>query len=137
VTNGNVLDALPFVNTLVVCEMTGAEIREVLEQGLTLERGLIQVSGLRGTYDLKRPVRQRLIELRIGDQPVDDQRTYRVSTSSFLAEGGDLYKTFLRTRQSDTKKSLSDVVMEYFQKHGEIQPPRLGRLIQVRPARQN
>src|SRR5262245_20225687 len=137
VTNGNVLDALPFVNTLVVCEMTGAEIREVLEQGLTLERGLIQVSGLRATYDLKRPLKQRLIDLRIGDQPVDNQKTYRVATSSFLAEGGDLYETFLRTRQVDTKKSLSDVVMEYIQKHGEIPPPRLGRLVQVRPPRQN
>src|SRR5215471_18589600 len=67
VTNGNVLDALPFVNTLVVCEMSGAEIREILEQGLTLERGLIQVSGLRATYDLSRPLKQRLIDLRIGD----------------------------------------------------------------------
>ena len=80
---------------------------------------------------------QRLIDLRIGDQPVDNQKTYRVATSSFLAEGGDLYQTFLRTRQSDTKKPLSEVVMEYIQKRGEIQPPGLGRLIQVRPARQN
>jgi 5'-nucleotidase/UDP-sugar diphosphatase len=56
VTKGHVLDALPFLNTLVVCEMTGAQIREVLEQGLSLERGLIQVSGLRAAYDLSRPV---------------------------------------------------------------------------------
>ena len=137
VTNGNVLDALPFVNTLVVCEMTGAEVREVLEQGLTLERGLIQVSGLRATYDLSRPLKQRLIDLLIADQTVDNQKTYRVATSSFLAEGGDLYQTFLRTRQSDTKKPLSDVVMEYIQRHGEIQPPRMGRLVKVRSARQN
>jgi len=137
VTNGNVLDALPFVNTLVVCEMSGAEIREILEQGLTLERGLIQVSGLRATYDLSRPLKQRLIDLRIGDQPVDNQKTYRVATSSFLAEGGDLYQTFLRTRQSDTKKPLSEVVMQYIQKHGEIQSPRLGRLVKISSVRQN
>src|SRR5262249_14540552 len=137
VTNGNVLDALPFVNTLVVCEMTGAEIREVLEQGLTLERGLIQVSGLRATYDLTRQVKHRLIDLRIGDQPVDNHKTYRVATSSFLAEGGDLYQTFLRTRQSDTKRPLSEVIIEYFKKYGEIQAPRLGRLVKIHSARQN
>jgi len=137
VTNGNVLDALPFVNTLVVCEMTGAEIREILEQGLSLERGLIQVSGLRATYDPKRPIGQRLIDLRIGDQPVDNQETYKVATSSFLAEGGDLYQTFLRTKQLDSKRALSEVMMEYFQKHGEIQPPKMGRWVQVGSARQN
>lgn len=46
VTRAHVVDALPFVNTVVTLEMTGAQVREVLEQGLSLERGLIQVSGL-------------------------------------------------------------------------------------------
>ena len=137
VTNGNVLDALPFVNSLVVCEMTGAEIREILEQGLSLERGLIQVSGLRATFDLKRQIGKRLIELRIGDQPVDDRKTYKVATSSFLAEVGDLYQTFLRIKQMDSKKALSEVVMEYFQKHREVDAPKMGRLVQTRSARQN
>lgn len=135
VTNGNVLDALPFLNSLVVCDMTIAQIREVLEQGLSLERGLIQVSGLRATYDLSRPIGTRLITLQIGDRPVDDQKTYRVATNSFLAEGGDLYQTFPGVKQSGTGKSLSDVVIEYFQKHGEVPLPKMGRLILVGPTR--
>jgi 2',3'-cyclic-nucleotide 2'-phosphodiesterase (5'-nucleotidase family) len=129
VTNGNVLDALPFLNSLVVCQMTGAQIHEILEQGLSLERGLIQVSGLRATYDLSRPIRQRLIALEIGDRPVDNQKTYRVATNSFLAEGGDLYQTFSQVKQTDTGKSLSDVVIEYLQQHGEVHPPKMRRLI--------
>ena len=85
VTKGNVLDALPFVNSLVTLEMTGAQIREVLEQGLTLERGLVQASGLRATYDLSRSAGQRLLDLRIGARPVEGAKTYRVATHSFLA----------------------------------------------------
>lgn len=131
VTNGNVLDALPFLNTLVVCEMTGAQIREILEQGLSLERGLVQASGLHATYDLTRPIGQRLVELRIAGGPVDDKRTYRVATNSFLAEGGDLYQTFLKTRQKDTGTALSDLVIEYFRKRGSIARPTLGRLVPV------
>jgi 2',3'-cyclic-nucleotide 2'-phosphodiesterase (5'-nucleotidase family) len=92
---------------------------------------------LRATFDLKRQIGKRLIELRIGDQPVDDRKTYRVATSSFLAEGGDLYQTFLRTKQMDSKKPLSEVVMEYFQKHREVDAPKMGRLVQTRSARQN
>jgi len=129
VTNGDVLDALPFLNSLVVCEMTGAQIREVLEQSFSLERGMMQVSGLRATYDLVQPIGQRLIELQIGGRPVDDQKMYRVATHNFLAQGGDLYQTFLQTKQVGTGKSLSEVVMTYLREHGEIQPPKMGRLI--------
>lgn len=129
VTNGAVLDALPFLNTLVVCEMTGAQVIEILEQGLSLERGMVQVSGLRATYDLQRPPKQRLIGLQIGDRPIDKQKTYRVATNSFLAQGGDLYQTFLQTKQTDSGKSLSDVLIEYFQQHREIQTPKMGRLV--------
>src|SRR5262249_1138909 len=131
VTNGNVLDALPFLNSLVVCEMTGAQIREVLEQGLTLERGLIQVSGLRATYDLSRPAGKRLLDLQIGHNAVDAGKVYRVATNSFVAEGGDLYQMFLQVPHQDSGKSLADVVMDYIQKRGEIGQPKPGRLISV------
>ncbi len=129
VTNGNVLDALPFVNSLVICEMTGAQIREVLEQGFSLERGMIQVSGLRAVYDLNRSIGRRLIEWQIGGRAVDEARTYRVATNSFIAQGGDLYQTFLQTKQMDAGGLLSEVVMKYLQTHGEIQPPQMGRLV--------
>ncbi|MBI3649513.1 MAG: 5'-nucleotidase C-terminal domain-containing protein [Acidobacteria bacterium] len=129
VTNGNVLDALPFINSLVVCEMTGAQIKEVLEQGFSLERGLIQVSGLKAIYDLSQPVKQRLIEAQINGEPLDDRRVYRVATNSFLAQGGDLYHTFLQTKQTDVGGLLSEIVMKYLRQHGEIQAPKMGRLL--------
>jgi 5'-nucleotidase / UDP-sugar diphosphatase len=131
VTNGNVLDALPFLNTLVVSEMTGAQVREVLEQGLSLERGLIQVSGLAATYDLRKPVGQRLLSAAVAGRPLDSSRVYRVATNSFLAQGGDLYETFLRAKQTDSGRALSDVVIDHFRRRGEVSPPKLGRL---RPA---
>lgn len=128
VTNGHILDALPFPNTLVVCEMTGAAIRAVLEQGLTLERGMIQVSGLDARYDLRRPPGSRLVSLAIGGAPVDDARTYTVATNSFLAQAGDLYAAFAGTRQRDTGLTLSEVMMRRFARDGVITPPPPGRL---------
>jgi 2',3'-cyclic-nucleotide 2'-phosphodiesterase (5'-nucleotidase family) len=134
VTKGNVLDALPFVNSLVVCELTGAQVREVLEQGFTLERGMVQVSGLRATYDLSRPRGRRLLGLEIGGRPAEGQRTYRVATNSFLAQGGDLYETFLGTKPTEGGKLLSEVVMDYFREKGEVGAPRMGRLVPALPA---
>jgi 2',3'-cyclic-nucleotide 2'-phosphodiesterase (5'-nucleotidase family) len=74
ITRGNVQDAFPFYNTVAVLELTGAQIRKIVEQGLTLLRGMIQVSGLVARYDLARPMGQRLIDLTIGGQPVEDGR---------------------------------------------------------------
>lgn len=139
VTKGNVLDALPFLNTVVICEMTGAQIREVLEQGFTLERGMIQVSGLRARYDMSRPSGKRLVDLLIGGRPAEDGRVYRVATNSFLAQGGDLYQTFLQTKQSETGKLVSKVVMEYLEKQREVGAPEMSRLIPIpsQPAKQD
>lgn len=129
VTKANVLDALPFVNSLVTLEMSGALVREVLEQGLTLERGLIQVSGINATYDLSRPPGRRLVSATAGGRPLDDARAYRVATNSFLAQGGDLYAAFPKGRTvSDTKELLSDTLLSWFGRRGTAREPGKGRL---------
>ncbi|MBS1795493.1 MAG: bifunctional metallophosphatase/5'-nucleotidase [Acidobacteria bacterium] len=132
VTNGNVYDALPFVNSLTVCEMTGKQVREIVEQGLTLERGLIQISGMTVRYDLSKPVGSRAVAIEVGGKPLDEAKTYTVATSSFLAEGGDLYETFLRTKQTDKGGLLSEIVMEYLKKNSPVRLPKGERLIQIK-----
>lgn len=132
VTNGNVYDALPFVNSLVVCEMTGKQIKEVLEQGFTLERGMIQVSGIVAKYDLSKPISQRLVSLEIGGKTADDSKTYKVATNSFIWEGGDLYQTFLGTKAISKSGLLSEIVMKYLQDKKSVGLPKAGRLISVK-----
>ncbi|MGV8038963.1 MAG: bifunctional metallophosphatase/5'-nucleotidase [Thermoanaerobaculaceae bacterium] len=128
VTRAHVVDALPFINTVVTLEMTGTQVREVLEQGLTLERGLVQVSGLEVTYDPTRPAGSRLLAVKVGGQPLDDGRSYRVATNSFLALGGDLYATFPRAgRVHDSKILLVNAVIAWFRTHGIATPPPLDR----------
>lgn len=132
VTKAHVLDALPFLNSVTTLEMSGALVREALEQGLTLERGLIQVSGITATYDLSRPAGKRLVSARVGASPLDDARTYRVATNSFVAQGGDLYGAFPRGKVvSDSKVLLSDSVLAWFGKHGTAKEPAKGRLTPV------
>ena len=127
VTRGDVLDALPFVNSLVTLELTGAQVREVLEQGLSLERGMVQVSGLRAVYDLDRPAGKRLVEVAVGAAPLQEGRAYRVATNSFLAQGGDLYQAFLRAKTlDDTKTLLSDLVIEHFRVKKQVAAPLIG-----------
>ena len=118
ITEGHVLDVLPFVNTLDTYRLTGAQLLEILGQSVTLERGMMQVSGLRMEYDLERPIGSRLGRVTVGDQPVDPSRNYTVATNSFLGQGGDLYTTFTKGTRLNTGPALSDVLVAYLRKVG-------------------
>ena len=133
VTLGAVRDALPFLNTVVTVEMTGAQLAEILEQGFSLERGMIQVSGLRAVLDLERAIGERLVELDIDGEPVQMDRHYVVATNSFLAEGGDLYTTFngLEWIKHD-QRTLAEVVIAHLEALDGVVPlPEGGRLVRA------
>src|SRR5687767_4620296 len=103
---------------------------------MTLERGMTQVSGLRAVYDLDLPAGRRLVSLEVGGRPVDDAKVYRVATNSFLAQGGDLYQTFLRGKvTADSGVLLSDLLMDHLRKHRPVAPPAPGRLVPARKPR--
>ena len=77
--------------------------------------------------------RRRLVAVTVGGRPLDPARIYRVATSSFLTQGGDLYETFLRTKRTDSGRPLSEVVIGYFERTGEVPPSKMGRLLPASP----
>jgi 5'-nucleotidase len=100
-TKRDVLSILPFANPVVKMEVTGATLREVLEHGVSrsaeeTEPGRFpQVSGLRFTFDARRPAGKRILDVTVGGQPLNDKKTYTLATSTFLAvDGGDGYTMF-------------------------------------------
>ena len=128
---GHVLDALPFINSLVTLELTGNDLRRAIAHGLSLAAGCCQVSGIVARYDPQRPPEERLIELRVGDKLVEAERTYRFSTNSFLAEGGDRYESLLNGRRIAEDALLSDCVLDHLRRVGTISPPAAGRLVTI------
>ncbi|MEL6528492.1 MAG: bifunctional UDP-sugar hydrolase/5'-nucleotidase [Pseudomonadota bacterium] len=129
VSRVDLLDVYPFVDSVVKVRLTGAQLREVLEQSLTLERGLLQASGLWLEYDLSRPIGDRLVDLRVGGQEIGDDATVTVAVAGFLAEGGDLYSTFPEGETVEVFGKVSDEVIDYFAKSDLIEPPALGRQV--------
>lgn len=129
IDRGNILDAFPFLNDTVTIELAGADLRGVIEHGLSLKGGLSQVSGLHATYDLKRPIGSRLVSLDVGGQPMDDARLYRVATNSFLGEGGDGYLSFKQGREIARGKLLSELLCDHVSAVKTIEPPAMGRLV--------
>lgn len=132
VTREDLLDAFPFIDYVYVLSMTGAQVRDVLEQSFTLERGLLQVSGMRVEYDLSRPVGERVLEVRVGDRPLDPSATYSVTTLDFLASGADLYSAFAAAKvMADDGPEFVDLLEARFGMGEPVAAPARGRLIPV------
>jgi 2',3'-cyclic-nucleotide 2'-phosphodiesterase/3'-nucleotidase len=114
VTRGEVYAIMPFDNTIVMLEMTGAEVQLALEQALRSER-ITQVSGLRYRFDSGRPAMSRVTEVTLADgTPLDPARTYRVAANNFMASGGDQYDALGRAaRKDDTQRTIRSAMEEW------------------------
>lgn len=120
ITLGQIYTALPFDNYLVLMDLTGEQIHEILEQNAALSSQILQVSGLKVSYDLSKPVGRRVIQAFAGSEPLDPGKVYRVVTNDFLAAGGDHFKTFKEGKNGTARESLRDVVIDYTAKKSPI-----------------
>ena len=89
---GELFTIQPFSNDLVSMDLTGAQIRSLLEQqwpNATTQR-ILKTSGLTYTWNAALPVGGRVVEIRDAEGNVLGEATvYRVTVNSFLASGGD------------------------------------------------
>ena len=97
-TRKMVLTELPFGNKTVVLRLTGAQVREALENGVSRAAHpsgrFPQVSGLAFSFDGRRPPGERVTRVTVDGAPLEDGRTYTLATNNFLARGGDDYRVF-------------------------------------------
>ena len=94
----DVYNALPYDNYLIAVQLTGAQVKEALEHGVSQagqpSHSFPQVSGLTLTYSRSAPVGSRVREVCVGGRPLDLTQTYRVATIDYLGAGGDGFKIF-------------------------------------------
>jgi len=121
-TFGQAQVVLPFSNTLVVMDMTGAQLRGLLEQQFKRPSGddhaaMLQISsGLRYRWDNQRPAGARLVprSVTVNGAPLVDTTTYRVVANNFLAEGADGFPMFA---QATNKRDTNIVDLDAFIGH--------------------
>jgi 2',3'-cyclic-nucleotide 2'-phosphodiesterase (5'-nucleotidase family) len=150
----DIYTALPFDNYTVAVRITGKQIKEALEHGVSTaeeEEGRFpQVSGLTFTYSLSGTRGSRTREIWVGGKPIDPNQEYTVATNDFLAVGGDGYKVFAEPLRmsgdysilggamkgekiiySDPGRWLRDVVVEYIKEKRKVAPKVEGRIKEI------
>ncbi len=127
----DLLDTYPFVDDVIVKEMSGEQIHRAFEQSFTLERGLLQVSGLNVTYDLTQPEGQRLVSVERNNIPLANDDILTVAAPGFLAEGGDLYTMFAEAATVRNAGKVSDAAVAWFASHETVDVPSRGRQVDI------
>ena len=135
ITYGQAVAVQPFNNTLVQLDLTGGELRAILEEALGNwpESGAGLLCPSRGTsyvIDLDRPAGSRAVDLVVAGEPVREGTSYRVTLPSFVAGGGDNHPLakLARGTRYDTGILDIDAFVEFLKAHDPIAGDLEGRV---------
>lgn len=143
VTLGDVMTVLPFGNLISTFELTGSDLKEVLENGVSrvdVEEGtgrFLQVSGLRYTFDAARPVGSRVTKVEIWNaeteayEALNPSATYTVGANDYIRGGGDGYSVLAENSINpyDFGSPLDQVVADYIAANSPVEIETDGRII--------
>ncbi|MEW6401830.1 MAG: alkaline phosphatase family protein [Chloroflexota bacterium] len=141
ISRGQVLGVLPFGNIVVTVPINGAELKTMLENGVSTMPAISgrfpQVSGLCFTYDISLPVGGRVTNVVYQDattgactaNPVDltAGASYLIAENDFMAAGGDGYPNF--TSRMVTQDIMDQVLANYITAQGSLSPSVQGRIV--------
>ncbi len=133
VTMGEVLTVLPFQNTLSTFQVTGAQLIEALENGVSQHEEQAgrfpQVAGMSFAFDPKAEVGSRISDVMVAGEPIDLEKTYGAVSNNYVRNGGDGYAMFKGAANAyDYGPDLADVTAEYLAKDGTYKPYTDGRI---------
>jgi 5'-nucleotidase len=138
VTYGQIFTLQPFGNSLVVLEMTGADLKRLLEEQFgpaspaTIRQSLlIPSAGFTFAFDRSRPAGERIVAMALDGQPIEPARAYRVTVNNFLASGGDGFSV-LAERAAVADGGLDLDALEAYIARG-VRAPGVGRVTDATP----
>ena len=133
ITLEDVLEIHPFENEVVTMEVTGAEIIEVIEHGVSQWPddwgGFPHVSNLRYSFNPLNEAGERVHQVWYDGELIDPDATFVVATNDFLAEGGDDYPVFADKEVMENYGALDQVIIDYLDDHSPVSPRVEGRIL--------
>jgi 2',3'-cyclic-nucleotide 2'-phosphodiesterase (5'-nucleotidase family) len=114
----NAFEIMPFENNIVVAELKGADVNDMISYLIKSGRAH-PISGMQLVLDKNKNIRS----CKIQGQPLDKNRTYYVATSDYLVSGGDNMGFFKNnTSITDTDYLIRNAIIDYFKKVDTLAP---------------
>lgn len=133
VTKKAIYTVLPFDNTIMTANLTGAQLLDILEKKALVvavanygekvngpDGSFLQVSGMTYTLDL---AAKTVSDVMVGGQPLDLGKTYLIATQNFMLSGGDGY-TMLKSASNQFSTSVfqRDMVIDWVAQKKTLNP---------------
>ncbi len=125
VRRGDIILISPFENYVVVLEMKGSDLLELMNN-------IAAVGGEAVSSSVRMEISAdgKLLSCTIGGEPINPHRTYMVATIDYLAEGNDkMYALKKAVKRHETGLLAREAMMEYVLKHRIIDSKIEGRII--------
>ncbi|KAF2020737.1 ser/Thr protein phosphatase family protein [Aaosphaeria arxii CBS 175.79] len=123
----DIVNCFPFEDPVVVLKVTGKQIWDALENGVSnypaLEGRFPQVSNINFEVDYTKPPNSRVVSAQIADAPIDFEREYVLATRGYMGRGKDGYTSLLIEEEGGTAKEIiteetgvliSTILRQYF-----------------------
>ena len=127
VSYGQLYEVLPFENTIVNVDLSGAQLKEVLEDA-SGRAGRLQIGGGKWAYRFTNAAGQRVLDATIAGSPLELQRVYHVATIDYLLLGGDGHTWFGKGTNIVYGDIEVDAVAAYMTAHSPLDPKVEGRI---------
>lgn len=118
VTTRTAYQLMPFENEVVVAELRGEQIKEIISyliEGQTAH----PISGMELVIDENNEV----VRATIQGEPVEDEKIYYVATNDYLYQGGDNMLFFSRAQDvTGIDYKIRNLLIDYFRKKDTIAP---------------
>ncbi len=125
VRRGDIILISPFDNRLAVVYIKGSDL-------LSLFQDVAAVHGDGVSREVRLVITQdgKLVDAKVSGQPIDPNRTYRIATLDYLAEGNDRLYSFKKAQKVDVSDLFSrDCMMQYVKQKSPISSKIEGRII--------
>ena len=125
VRRGDVMLISPFENYLVVLEMKGSDLLELMKN-----IAAVKGEGVSSSVRMEITSDGELLSCTIDGKEIDPNRIYTVATVDYLAEGNDkMYALKKAVKRHDIGILARDIMMEYVLKHRVIDSKIEGRIV--------
>ena len=133
VTYGDVINVSPYGNYVVTKKLTGAQIKEMLESSLTIQKNCIvandsgewdawpndsgsylQVGGIVVRFDPAQPAGARVLSVQKDGQELDDTKEYTVAVNNYLA-GSDSYPQLADAAEVGEYSCCEELLIQFFE----------------------
>jgi len=123
ITHRNVFDVMPFENQVVIIEVDGEFLKNIIEMRVSGSRHGLRVAGVNVVYSRTRKDYDRITKLLIGGEPWQKDKVYHITTTDFLLQGNAGLTMLTKIPESQItriEKSLRDCIVDYIKKKSPV-----------------